>query len=44
MEKKWKILLSVALGTIMVPINATIVNVSLPTIAEYFQVTVPIAQ
>ncbi|MCC7551103.1 MAG: MFS transporter [Methanobacterium sp.] len=44
MERKWKILLSVALGTIMVPINATIVNVSLPTIAEYFQVTIPIAQ
>ena len=34
--KSWHILLAVGLGTIMVPINASIVNVSLPTITEFF--------
>ncbi len=39
-NKSWRILFAVALGTIMVPINASIVNVSLPTITEFFSVTV----
>jgi MFS family permease len=34
--KKWQILFAISIGTIMVPINASIVNVSLPTIATYF--------
>ena len=36
LEKKWKILLAIAMGTIMVPINASIVNVSLPAITSFF--------
>lgn len=35
-SKKWQILFAVAIGTMMVPINASIVNVSLPTIATFF--------
>jgi len=35
-SKKWQILFAISIGTIMVPINASIVNVSLPTIATYF--------
>jgi len=35
-SKKWQILSAISIGTIMVPINASIVNVSLPTIATYF--------
>ncbi len=39
-KKKWQILFAIGLGTIMVPINASIVNVSLPTITEFFHATV----
>lgn len=41
---KWHILVAVALGTSMVPINASIVNVSLPAITEYFGATVAVSQ
>lgn len=40
LAKKWQILIAVALGTVVVPINAGLVNVSLPSITEFFQVTV----
>ncbi len=40
LQKKWQILIAVALGTIVVPINAGIVNVSLPSLTESFNVTV----
>lgn len=43
LEKKWKILLAVALGTVMVPINASIVNVSLPTITVFFSTSVAVS-
>lgn len=43
-QKKWQILIAVALGTSMVPINAGIVNVSLPAITEFFRVTVTTSQ
>lgn len=43
-SRKWQILIAVALGTSMVPINASIVNVSLPAIAEFFHVTVAMSQ
>jgi EmrB/QacA subfamily drug resistance transporter len=39
-QRKWQILIAVALGTAVVPINAGIVNISLPTITEFFKVTV----
>ncbi len=39
-KKSWQILFAVSLGTIMVPINASIVNVSLPTITEFFGATI----
>lgn len=35
-EKKWQVLVALALGTIMVPINTSIVNVALPFIAVGF--------
>jgi EmrB/QacA subfamily drug resistance transporter len=35
-EKKWHILIALALGTIMVPINTSIVNVALPFISTGF--------
>ncbi len=35
-SKKWQVLFALSIGTMMVPINASIVNVSLPTIATYF--------
>jgi EmrB/QacA subfamily drug resistance transporter len=41
---KWQILIALALGTAMVPINASIINVSLPTITEFFQTSVAISQ
>ncbi|GAB6055396.1 MFS transporter [Methanobacterium alkalithermotolerans] len=41
---KWLILLSIALGTIMVPINSSIINVSLPSITSYFQVSISSAE
>jgi len=40
LHRKWQILLAVALGTCVVPINAGVVNVSLPTITEFFKVSV----
>ncbi|MEL7670629.1 DHA2 family efflux MFS transporter permease subunit [Methanobacterium sp.] len=40
LEKKWRILFAIAIGTIMVPINASIVNVSLPTITAFFSTTI----
>jgi EmrB/QacA subfamily drug resistance transporter len=39
-KRSWHILFAVGLGTIMVPINASIVNVSLPIITEFFGATV----
>lgn len=43
-NKKWQILMVVAIGTLMVPINASIVNIALPNITEYFGVTVALSQ
>lgn len=43
-SKKWQILFAVSIGTMMVPINASIVNVSLPTIATYFGATLSSAE
>lgn len=42
--RKWHILIALALGTSMVPINASIVNVSLPAITEFFGSTVATSQ
>jgi drug resistance transporter, EmrB/QacA subfamily len=39
-ERKWRILFAIALGTIMVPINASIVNVSLPAITTFFSTSI----
>ncbi len=39
-RKSCQILFMIAIGTIMVPINASIVNVSLPSIAGFFDATV----
>lgn len=44
LDKKWRKLIAVALGTSMVPINASIVNISLPSITSYFQVAVETSQ
>lgn len=44
LTNKWKILVALALGTSMVPLNASIVNVSLPSITEFFQVSVATSQ
>lgn len=44
LARKWQVLLAMALGTSMVPINASIVNVTLPAITEYFGATVAISQ
>lgn len=41
---KWQILIALALGTSMVPLNASIVNVSLPSITEFFQVSIATSQ
>jgi EmrB/QacA subfamily drug resistance transporter len=43
-DKKWRILLAVSIGALMVPINASITNVSLPQIAEFFMVNVATAE
>lgn len=40
LERKWRILFALAIGTIMVPINASIVNVSLPTITAFFSTSI----
>ena len=37
-ERKWHILIALALGTIMVPINTSIVNVALPFISSGFNI------
>lgn len=43
-DKKWRILLAVSIGALMVPINASITNVSLPQMAEFFTVNVATAE
>jgi EmrB/QacA subfamily drug resistance transporter len=43
-NKKWLTLLALSLGTMMVPINASITNVSLPTISVFFGVGLATAQ
>jgi EmrB/QacA subfamily drug resistance transporter len=43
-ERKYSILVSVMLGTIMGPIDASIVNVILPTITQFFSVPISTAQ
>jgi len=43
-QKKWSILVAVMLGSVMAPIDASIVNVVLPTIAEFFNADVSSAQ
>ncbi|HEX3014596.1 MAG TPA: MFS transporter [Methanobacterium sp.] len=43
-RKKWRVLLAVSIGTMMVPINSSITNVSLPTIASFFAVNVATAE
>ena len=43
-SKRYSILAAVMVGNIMGPIDASIVNVVLPTIAQYFGVGVPTAQ
>lgn len=44
LERKWRILLSLAIGTIMVPINASIVNISLPTITVFFSTNITVSE
>jgi len=44
LTKKWQILIAVAIGTCMVPLNASIVNISLPSITEFFQASVATSQ
>lgn len=44
LKNKWQILLAIALGTIMVPINASIVNVSLPTITVFFSTSIAVTE
>ena len=44
LEKKWRILFAIAIGTIMVPINASIVNVSLPAITAFFSTNIAISE
>ena len=43
-SNKWKILMAVSIGAIMVPMNASIINVSLPTIANFFNASIITAQ
>lgn len=43
-SKRYSILTAVMLGGIMGPIDASIINVSLPSIAQAFDVSIPIAQ
>jgi len=43
-EKKWLVLATVMLGSIMGPIDASVVNVVLPTIAEFFRTGMSTAQ
>lgn len=39
-DRKWLVLLAISLGTFMSTLNASIVNISLPTIAEAFEVSI----
>lgn len=43
-KKSWQILFAIALGSTMVPINASLVNVSLPTITEFFNTTLVLSE
>ncbi|MHC1610128.1 MAG: MFS transporter [Candidatus Methanospirareceae archaeon] len=43
-EKKWLILAAVMLGSIMGPIDASVVNVVLPTIADFFHAEISTAE
>lgn len=43
-EKKWLILAAVMLGSIMGPIDASVVNVVLPTITDFFHTEISTAQ
>jgi len=43
-ERRYSVLVSIMLGGIMGPIDASIVNVTLPTIAQFFGVHISIAQ
>ena len=43
-NKKWRILLAVSIGTLMVPINSSITNVSLPQVASFFSVNLATAE
>lgn len=44
LEKKWLILAAVMLGSIMAPIDASVVNVVLPTITDFFHTELATAQ
>ena len=44
LESKWLILAAVMLGTVMTPLDASIVNTVLPSITEFFQTDISIAQ
>ena len=44
MERKWLVLAAVMLGSVMGPIDASVVNVVLPTIAEVFGTGISTAQ
>ena len=41
---KWKILMAISIGAVMVPMNASIINVSLPTIANFFNASITTAE
>ena len=43
-DKKWLVLAAVMLGSIMGPIDASVVNVVLPTITSVFHARMPTAQ
>lgn len=43
-NKKWQILFAISIGTMMVPINASIINVSIPTIATFFGASITTAE
>ncbi len=44
LESKWLILAAVMLGTVMTPLDASIVNTVLPSITKFFQTDISIAQ
>ncbi|MEN6573121.1 MFS transporter [Methanobacterium aggregans] len=41
---KWQILIAISIGAVMVPMNASIINVSLPTIATFFNASITTAE